>query len=100
MVISMSLKDLLPTVEQVSTLPSSDAMEARRRPGRVKTVSPDLVPLLRSPATTGIREPSSGKAGARLIENDLGTVKGIIFALVLSVPLWAAISAGVWMVIR
>lgn len=96
----MSLKELLPATEQVSTLPASDAIETRRRPGRLKKVSPELVPLLRSPATADICELSLGEADARLIEDDLGTVKGIIFALALSVSLWAGISAVVWMLAR
>ena len=100
MVTLMSLKELLPAAEHVSTVSASDAVETRRRPGRLRNVSPDLVPLLRSPATANIREPSLSEANAQFIEDNLGSVKGIMFAVALSVPLWACISALVRVVIR
>ena len=96
----MSLKELLPAAEHVSTVSASDAVETRRRPGRLKNVSPDLVPLLRSPATADIRGPSLGEADAQFREDSLAPVKGIMFAVALSVPLWAGISALAWVVVR
>ena len=100
MVTLMSLKELLPVVEHVSTVSASDAIETRRRPGRLKNVSPDLVPLLRSPATADISRPSLGEADTQFMEDSLAPVKGIMFAVALSVSLWAGISALVRMVVR
>ena len=100
MVTLMSLKELLPAAEQVSTPPTSNAIETRRRPGRLKEVSPELVPLLRSPATADIHAPALSEADARFMEDDLAAVKGIMYALALSVPLWAGISAVVGVTVR
>ena len=96
----MSLKELLPAAEQGPAPSVSTALKTRRRPGRRDQVSPDLVPLLRSPTTADICEPSLGEADAQFIEDNLASVKGIMFALVLSVPLWAGIVFAVWSVIR
>ena len=100
MVTLMSLKELLPVVEHVSTVSASDAIETRRRPGRLKKVNPDLIPLLRSPATADIRELSLGEVDAQFVEDNLAPVKGILFAVALSVPLWAGISVLVWVAVR
>ena len=59
-----------------------------------------LVPLLHSPATADIREPLLGKADAQFTEDDLACVKGIMFAVALSMPLWAGIGALVWVAVR
>ena len=96
----MNLKELLPAAEHVSTVSASDAVESRRRPGRLKNVSPDLVPLLRSPATADISRPSLGEADTQFIEDSLAPIKGIMFAMALSVPLWAGIGALARMVVR
>ena len=95
----MSLKELLPAAEHVSALLASDVIETRR-PGRLTKVSPDLVLLLRSPATVDIRKPSLGEADARLIEDNLAPIKGIMFAVALCVLFWAGISALVWAALR
>lgn len=100
MVILMSLDELPPAIEHVSTLSASDAGETRRRPGRLKKVNPDLIPLLRSTATADIYEPALGKVDTQFVEDNLAPVKGIVFAVALSVPLWAGIGALVWVAIR
>lgn len=96
----MSLRELLPAAGQVSTLPASVAVKTRRRPGRLKKVSPDLVELLRSPARACVHEPSLGEADLQLADDDLASVKGIVFALALCMLFWASISVVVLMVIR
>ena len=99
MVTLMSLKELLPVVEHVSILSVSDAIETRRRPGRLKKVSPDLVPLLRSPTTADISKPFLGEMDAQFTEDNLASVKGIMFAVVLSGALWVAIGYVIWTVL-
>ena len=90
------MKELPSAVEQGSNLLGLSAVGFQRRLGRLKTAGLDLVPLLRSPATASIRKPSSGKAGPRFIDGGSGLVRGFIFALALSVPLWAGIGALLW----
>ena len=96
----MSLKELLPAAEQGPAPSVSTALKTRRRPGRRDQVSPDLVPLLRSPTTADICDPLPGKMDAGFVEDNLASVKGIVFALLLSVPLWAGIVFAVWLVVR
>lgn len=87
----MRFTALLQTAEEAST-PAD--ITGRRRPGRSDQVSPHLIPLLRSPATADIPMPPSGELDTPPFGDDLMPVRGIIFGLALSVPLWAGI-AGV-----
>lgn len=70
----------------------------RRRPGR-RTVSPDLIPLLRGevqPASTA----SCAAADPLPIvpRDDLAAVLGMVRGVALSVPVWGALAAAtVWM---
>lgn len=94
----MRFRELLRPAEQI--LPSDRAAD-RRRPGRNNQVSPPLIPLLRNPATPDIPVLLPGKVDAPPSRDDLAPVKGIIFPLALSVPLWIWVSALiVWAVLR
>ena len=74
----------------------------RRRPGR-KEVSPALVHLLRHAAEGGaVLTPESDASAPGPIaadradqEDGCAPVRGILFGLALSIPLWAAIGAAV-----
>jgi hypothetical protein len=66
----------------------------RRRAGRGETVSPDLIPLLRNPASLEI-PPDDPPAGDR-IRDDGGPATGIAMGLLLAIPCWCVIALGVW----
>jgi hypothetical protein len=77
----------------------------RRRPGR-REVSPELVMLLRKPASVGVprqevplAEPE-GTAGAVQISDPLKTARGIALGVVLSALVWTAIGGGGCLVLR
>ncbi len=93
----MRFTELLQTAEQVS--PPAE-IKSRRRPGRNDQASPHLIPLLRSPATADIPMPPFGELDTPPLGDDLAPVRGIIFGLALSVPLWAGIAGVVWAVLR
>ncbi len=93
----MRLKELLRASEQG---PTPVEVKGRRRPERVAQVSPHLIPLLRNPATVDIPALLRAPAALPFLEDDFAFVKGIGFALVLSVPLWAIIGAVAWVVLR
>ena len=62
----------------------------RRRPGRPKHASPELVPLLRGKyCSVPPVEPLPA-------EDDLAAAKGIALGLLLSLSLWAALGLWVW----
>jgi len=98
----MSLNESSQTAVPVSTSAASPAgaVEDRRRPGRHGQVSPHLTPLLRNPATADIPELCLGQVDAPPLGYDLGPARGLVFGLVLSVPLWAIIGGVVWAVLR
>jgi hypothetical protein len=80
-----------------STEISPDALEAvydRRRPGPRPDVHPDLLPTYR-----GI---VSDTADDDEYEDDdaLNPARGVLFGLLLAVPCWGIVVAGVWWVIR
>lgn len=72
----------------------------RRRPGRVANVSPELVPLLRQPATIEL-PPAAPIYGADEYEepHDLAAMQGITVAVLLSIPIWMMIRAAVLMIL-
>jgi hypothetical protein len=86
--------------EQASHSQSLLEVPDRRRPGRPRSVSPSLVPLLRKP----LPDPAVAEALLavdRLFEadicepdrsEDLGAARGILVGLVLSLPLWGLIA--------
>jgi len=94
----MRFRELLRPAEQI--LPSAPVAD-RRRPGRNNQVSPPLIPLLRNPATPDILVPLPGKVDAPSSRDDLVPVRGIIFSLALSVPLWICVAGMIaWAVLR
>jgi hypothetical protein len=68
----------------------------RRRPARVKNVSPDLIPLLRDPS--GVEIPGENPPGADKVQDALGAAKGIAFGLLLVIPFWCFVALGIWWV--
>ncbi len=93
----MQYKELLRTDEKPSTLARS---KDRRRAGRTSQSSPHLIPLLRNPATVEVPAPLLGDADIPFSGDDLAPAKGVIFAVALSLPLWAGIAGVVWAVSR
>ena len=79
-------------VEATSTPETSTS--DRRRPGRLKQISPELIPILRV-SETGTPADSDFEWD----EGDqLAGVRGIAFGLALSVPLWVGIAyVGRWL---
>lgn len=82
----------------------------RRRPGRMRDVSPELLPLLRSP-TAPVTEPlpetetpSAVEVADRIeessfVEDDLGAAKAIMFASIMAMPFWSLAAFGLWKLI-
>ncbi len=64
--------------------PLRQLVQDRRRPGRVAQVSPALIPLLRDPAHYVDTDP-------------LTPARGVMVALLVSVPLWTLIGLAVWL---
>ena len=69
----------------------------RRRPGRPKHVSPELIPLLRTSELPPTLD--EGDEDMTLEDADqLSGLRGIAFGLALSVPLWVGIAyIGRWL---
>ena len=67
----------------------------RRRPGRPKTVSPHLIPIMRDPSGRNDAPSPQVQPG-----HDLVPVLGILTGLVLSVPVWAVIAGITWAIER
>lgn len=76
----------------------------RRRPERMEHVSPSLIPLMRSEDVLAASQPWAaldsgrshmGDADDGLSEGDqLRSVRGILFGILLSLPFWVAILAA------
>ncbi len=96
-VVLMQYKELLRTDEKPSTLARS---KDRRRAGRNAQGSPHLIPLLRNPTTVEAPAPLQVDADMPFPDDDLAPAKGVLFALALSLPLWAGIAGIVWAVSR
>jgi hypothetical protein len=79
----------------------------RRRPGRAKTVSPWLVPLLRRPFGAAAAAEDTETA-AQTIEHDLRekpgisplTFRGIAIAMLFAIPLWGLIGVFIAWLLR
>lgn len=90
------------SLSKQSTVLDSDE---RRRPGRVNSVSPTLVSLLRRPLPDspeavslidddGLEDAPSAAADQNR-RHDLAAAQGVLVGLVLSLPLWALIILAV-----
>ena len=88
----MHFKELLQSDGQISTL---TRIKTRRRPGRKIKVNPNLISLLRSPTTMDIPV-SAGKIGVPSLRGDLAPIQGVIFVLVLIMPLLGGIAGALW----
>ena len=93
----MPFAELLQTPEQIA---APAGIDPRRHPGRNDQVSPYLIPLLRNPATMEIPAPLPGEMDTTFPCDDLAAMRGIIFGLVLSVPLWASVAGALWAVLH
>ncbi len=76
-----------PTQFETTTLieTTSDTTD-RRRPGRLDSVSPELIPLLRK---------QTAEAPIEFDEEDVdqtAAVRGVFFGVLISAPIWAAIA--------
>jgi hypothetical protein len=84
-----------------STEAEGGTMLSRRRPGRRDDAHPSLIPLLRGTASpipddlpTVIADRPAAPAGLEAEEDGLDPVRGIIFGVALSVPIWAVLILG------
>ena len=69
----------------------TDTLTDRRRPGRPESISPALLPLLRNNGQAHadlIAEALSFPTGEYPGPDDLSAAKGILVAVLLSMPLW------------
>ncbi len=77
------VNEVEPAPAPLATVDATD----RRRPGRLESVSPALIPILRS-AEPEIEFDEVDQASA---------VRGLAFGLLLSAPIWAVIAyVGTW----
>ena len=87
----------------------------RRRPGRLEWINPALLQLLRGPVPsldTTSREPDQcvttlpGQSTKSVDihpdddTDDLAAGRGIVAGLLLSIPIWAIVGAGIWYIFR
>ena len=93
----MRFKELLRTIEQT---PTPAVIRGRRRPGRNDQVSPHLIPLLRNPGTVDSPDLLLGDVEALPLSDDLMPIRGVMFSLALSVPLWTVIAGVIWVMLR
>ena len=73
------------------TVPEKQATGDRRRPGRMENVSPALIPVLRQPTLT---------IDLNTNNDDFRLSKGIAVGVLLAVPFWALIFAGISLAVR
>ena len=78
-------------VKADASVANPSSVRDRRRPGRLEQVSPALIPLLREP-TRYVDDPG--------FDSDLlAPARGVLVGLLISVPLWALIGLGIWLVL-
>jgi hypothetical protein len=72
----------------------ADTVTGRRRPGRKNHVSPALLPLLREPVGDSLSdlEPDEDP-------DQLSVVRGIYFAILMSLPIWILIGIAMIMLL-
>ncbi len=97
----MTLKEPLQTLEPTlrGKLAAPAALNDRRRPDRLRDVSPHLIPLLRTSPTQDAFPGLSSEEGIAPFEDELTPARGIALGLVLSVPLWVIIGGVAWAVL-
>jgi hypothetical protein len=80
--------DTIGEAAESKSAPSGSATD-RRRPGRVDYINPDFIVLLRQPA--GAEPAEFGEQ-----RDDLAPIKGILFGLLLAIPVWMLIGLAIW----
>lgn len=73
--------------------PDATTLVDRRKPGRLETVSPNLIPLLR--AEERAKLPTLDE-DLYVSDRDLDTGPGVVLGVGLGALLWVAILAGGW----
>jgi hypothetical protein len=77
------------------------AVDDRRRPGRLGTINQALLPLLREPQTGDAEHVGKGRTHADFTAADtsdeLAPVRGLLAAVVISVPLWLIVIGGFYL---
>jgi hypothetical protein len=63
----------------------------RRRPGRLSSIAPELVPLLRNPDSFEIDE-----TDYETESDGLGPARGVAIGLALVTPFWILVGFGIW----
>ena len=66
----------------------------RRRPGRLRDVSPELLPLLRTAGDAP--EPDTVES----VSDGLSPARGIAIGILLAVPVWGVVALLVWWWLR
>ena len=80
---------------------STPTLVERRRPGRTEYSNPHAIALMRSPAASVDASAEFEELSSAAEDDDaLAPAKGILAGLVLSLPLWALIGAGAWLLLR
>ena len=82
---------------EVVTLPADQATGERRRPGRIEHPSRALIPLLRHP-TVGFDTDADNEGQQPSDEHR--APRGIVFGVLLSLPIWVLIIVGVLWAVR
>lgn len=72
---------IIDEADQTISLISPSTVSGRRRPGRLETVNPALIPLLHGETIAEISSDFS-------VQHDLAPAKGIAMGLLLSIPPW------------
>lgn len=79
----------------------TDVEPCRRRPGRLDDVHLSLIPLLRGSVTL-----DAGELGPvvpedlELMEDNLAPARGIMLAILLSIPVWALMIRGAYLLLH
>ena len=85
-------------VQDVALVDDREAVNSRRRPGR-QAAAPELIPVLRAPATAEIWRFSRNrlkKYGELPFEIDrIAPARGVFLAIAISAPMWLVILLGV-----
>jgi hypothetical protein len=97
---------LLGDVDPANATGGSDTLPDRRRPGRHKHVSPELIPLLRHAATLEIPQEAfesshpedADRESVELDGDDLRPARGLAVGFVLAIPLWGLVVLSYWSV--
>ena len=68
---------------------SRPEFRGRQRSGRIPNLNPNLIPLLRDPSEIDLQQEDLQTFPISKQDGDLDPARGILFGILLSVPLWA-----------